>query len=175
MLGDVYKRQNLGWIEDGVLQPTDAVIQRILTRAKEVGKTITFTQDIRTDSYFGKGARILNDAAINNPAVRFYFKFTRTPTNMFLETARYLPIINLPIQVNLPNGKRVNINQVNQHLLPDMVSDLNSPDPYVRQQANGQIRMGAALGTLMLFLTNKQFEDVDDAVSYTHLTLPTKA
>ena len=160
----------LGRIEDGVLQPTDAVIQRILTRAKEVGKTITFTQDIRTDSRFGKGARILNDAAINNPAVRFYFKFTRTPTNMFLETARYLPIINLPIQVNLPNGKRVNINQVNQHLLPDMVSDLNSPDPYVRQQANGQIRMGAALGTLMLFLTNKQFEDVDDEYKKEFLT-----
>ena len=160
----------LGRIEDGVLQPTDAVIQRILTRAKEVGKTITFTQDIRTDSYFGKGAKFINDAAINNPAVRFYFKFTRTPTNMFLETARYLPIVNLPIQVSLPNGQRVNINVVNQALLPDMVADLNSPDPYVRQQANGQIRMGAALGTLMLFLTNKQFEDVDDEYKKEFLT-----
>jgi|TARA_Y100000289_G_scaffold27674_1_gene27260 hypothetical protein len=152
------------------LQPTDAVIQRILTRAKEVGKTITFTQDIRTDSYFGKGAKFINDAAINNPAVRFYFKFTRTPTNMFLETARYLPIVNMPIQVDLPNGQRVNINVVNQALLPDMVADLNSPDPYVRQQANGQIRMGAALGTLMLFLTNKQFEDVDDEYKKEFLT-----
>tara|TARA_A100000172_G_scaffold81071_1_gene72776 strand:+ start:3040 stop:7836 length:4797 start_codon:yes stop_codon:yes gene_type:complete len=160
----------LGRIEDGVLQPTDAVIQRILTRAKNVGKTITFTQDIRTDSYFGQGAKFINDAAINNPAVRFYFKFTRTPTNMFLETARYLPIVNMPIQVNLPNGKRVNINQVNQHLLPDMVADLNSPDPYVRQQANGQIRMGAALGTLMLFMTNKQFEDGDDEYKKEFLT-----
>ena len=152
------------------LQPTDAVIQRILTRAKEVGKTITFTQDIRTDSYFGKGAKFINDAAINNPAVRFYFKFTRTPTNMFLETARYLPIVNMPIQVTLPSGQRVNINLVNQALLPDMVADLNSPDPYVRQQANGQIRMGAALGTLMLFLTNKQFEDVDDEYKKEFLT-----
>lgn len=152
------------------LQPTDAVIQRILTRAKDVGKTITFTQDIRTDSYFGQGAKFINDAAINNPAVRFYFKFTRTPTNMFLETARYLPIVNLPIQVTLPNGKRVNINLVNQALLPDMVADLNSPDPYVRQQANGQIRMGAALGTLMLFLTNKQFEDGDDEYKKEFLT-----
>ena len=152
------------------LQPTDAVIQRILARAKEVGKSITFTQDIRTDSYFGKGAKFINDAAINNPAVRFYFKFTRTPTNMFLETARYLPIVNLPIQVTLPNGKNVNINRVNQALLPDMVADLNSPDPYVRQQANGQIRMGAALGTLMLFLTNKQFEDGDDEYKKEFLT-----
>jgi len=160
----------LGRIEDGVLQPTDAVIQRILARAKNVGKTITFTQDIRTDSYFGQGAKFINDAAINNPAVRFYFKFTRTPTNMFLETARYLPIVNLPIQVTLPNGKRVNINLVNQALLPDMVADLNSPDPYVRQQANGQIRMGAALGTLMLFLTNKQFEDGDDEYKKEFLT-----
>ena len=152
------------------LQPTDAVIQRILARAKEVGKTITFTQDIRTDSYFGRGAKFINDAAINNPLVRFYFKFTRTPTNMFLETARYLPIVNMPIQVTLPNGQRVNINLVNQALLPDMVADLNSPDPYVRQQANGQIRMGAALGTLMLFLTNKQFEDVDDEYKKEFLT-----
>ena len=160
----------LGRIEDGVLQPTDAVIQRILTRAKEVGKNVTFTQDIRTDSYFGKGAKLINDAAINNSAVRFYFKFTRTPTNMMLETARYLPIVNLPIQVTLPNGKRVNINVVNQALLPDMVADLNSPDPYVRQQANGQIRMGAALGTLMLFMTNKQSEDTDDGYKKEFLT-----
>ena len=160
----------LGRIEDGVLQPTDAVIQRILTRAKDVGKTITFTQDIRTDSKFGQAAKFINDAAINNPAVRFYFKFTRTPTNMFLETARYLPIINLPLQVDLPNGRRVNLNLVNQALLPDMVADLNSPDPYVRQQANGQIRMGAALGTLMLFLTNKQFEDGDDEYKKEFLT-----
>jgi hypothetical protein len=160
----------LGRIEDGVVQPTDAVIQRILTRAKEVGKTITFTQDIRTDGYFGKGAKFINDAAINNPLVRFYFKFTRTPTNMMFETARYLPIVNMPIQVTLPNGKNVNINVVNQALLPDMVADLNSPDPYVRQQANGQIRMGAALGTLMLFLTNKQFEDGDDEYKKEFLT-----
>ena len=152
------------------LQPTDAVIQRILTRAKEVGKTITFTQDIRTDSLFGKGAKFINDAAINNPLVRFYFKFTRTPTNMFLESSRYLPIVNMPIQVTLPNGKRANINVVNQAFLPDMVADLNSSDPYVRQQANGQIRMGAALGTLMLFLTNKQFEDGDDEYKEEFLT-----
>lgn len=160
----------LGRIEDGVLQPTDAVIQRILTRAREVGKTITFTQDIRTDSLFGKGAKYINDAAINNPLVRFYFMFTRTPTNMFLESARYLPIVNLPIQVTLPNGKRANINVVNQALLPDMVADLNSSDPFVRQQANGQIRMGAALGTLMLFLANKQFEDGDDEYKKEFLT-----
>ena len=51
-----------------------------------------------------------------------------------------------------------------------MVADLNSPDPYVRQQANGQIRMGAILGTLMLFLTNKQFEDVDDEYKPKFLT-----
>ena len=46
-----------------------------------------------------------------------------------------------------------------------MVADLNSPDPYVRQQANGQIRMGVALGTLMLFMTNKEFEDGDEVNS----------
>ena len=152
------------------LQPTDATIQRILTKAKEVGKSITFTQDIRVDSAFGQGAKILNDLAINHPAIRFYFKFTRTPTNMMLETARYLPIVNMPVQVNLPNGKRVNINFVNQFLLPDMVADLNSSNAYVRQQANGQIRMGAALGTLMLFMTNKEFEDGDDEYKPRFLT-----
>ena len=60
----------------------------------------------------------------------------------------------------LPNGKRINANIINQTVLPDMVADLNNPDPFVRQQAHGQIRMSYALGMLMLLLTNKQFEDV---------------
>ena len=142
------------------MQPTDAVIQRVLSRAKEVGKNVTFTQDIRTDSLFGGGAKAINDAAINYPVLRWYLKFTRTPSNMFLEMARYTPVINTPMMFTLPNGKRINANIINQTVLPDMVADLNNPDPFVRQQAHGQIRMSYALGMLMLLLTNKQFEDV---------------
>ena len=152
------------------MQPTDAVIQRILARAKEVGKNVTFTQDIRTDSLFGQGAKAINDAAINYPVLRWYLKFTRTPSNMFLETARYLPVINTPMMMTLPSGNRINLNPINQFFLPDMIADLGSPDPFVRQQANGQIRMSYALGMLMMLLTNKQFEDVDGEYKKEFLT-----
>ena len=88
----------------------DTVTQRILTNAKEFGKQITFTQDIRTEDLFGAGASKLNNLAVQNPVARFFFTFTRTPTNIIKEVMRYTPVINAPINKRLPNGEYQNIN-----------------------------------------------------------------
>ena len=50
----------------------DPVTQRILMQSKEFGKQITFTQDIRTEDIFGKGASKLNNLAVQNPVARFF-------------------------------------------------------------------------------------------------------
>ncbi len=81
----------------------DLVTERILLKAKEFGKQITFTQDIRTEDLFGKGADFINNMAIKNPLVRFWLKFTRSPTNMFKEAGRYLPYVNSPMVVRFPD------------------------------------------------------------------------
>ena len=39
----------------------------ILAKAKQFGKEITFTQDIRTEDKFGQGAEFINNMAIKNP------------------------------------------------------------------------------------------------------------
>jgi len=137
----------------------DAVTQRILTNAKEFGKQITFTQDIRTEDIFGGGASKLNNLAVQNPVARFFFTFTRTPTNIIKEVMRYTPVINTPVVRRLPNqvpffgGKYQNINPFNALFLPEMKADLLSPDPLVRANATGQIRMGYAFGLLIAGLT----------------------
>ena len=131
----------------------DAITQRILTRSKEFGKQITFTQDIRTEDLFGAGASKLNNLAVQNPVARFFFTFTRTPTNIIKEVMRNTPVINTPINKRLPNGEYQNINLLNALLLPEMKTDLLSADPLVRANAIGQIRMGYAFGLLLTGLT----------------------
>ena len=131
----------------------DTVTQRILTNAKEFGKQITFTQDIRTEDLFGAGASKLNNLAVQNPVARFFFTFTRTPTNIIKEVMRYTPVINTPVNRRLPNGEYQNFNPFNALLLPEMKTDLLSPDPLVRANAIGQIRMGYAFGLLLTGLT----------------------
>ena len=131
----------------------DTVTQRILTRSKEFGKQITFTQDIRTEDLFGAGASKLNNLAVQNPVARFFFTFTRTPTNIIKEVMRYTPVINTPVNRRLPNGEYQNFNPFNALLLPEMKTDLLSPDPLVRANAIGQIRMGYAFGLLLAGLT----------------------
>ena len=131
----------------------DTVTQRILTNAKEFGKQITFTQDIRTEDLFGAGASKLNNLAVQNPVARFFFTFTRTPTNIIKEVMRYTPVINTPVNRRLPNGEYQNFNPFNALFLPEMKTDLLSPDPLVRANAIGQIRMGYAFGLLLAGLT----------------------
>ena len=162
----------------------DLVTERILIKAKEFGKQITFTQDIRTEDLFGKGADFINNMAIKNPLVRFWLKFTRSPTNMFKEAGRYLPYVNSPMVVRFPDqlpefgpkmmlpenpldtfyqnriaGKRQNLNFVNEFLLPEIRADLASPDPLVRQNTVGQIRMGYAYASLLMLAAHKNNED----------------
>ena len=131
----------------------DTVTQRILTSAKEFGKQITFTQDIRTEDLFGAGASKLNNLAVQNPVARFFFTFTRTPTNIIKEVMRYTPVVNRPINKRLPNGEYQDINPLSAFFLPEMKADLLSPDPLVRANAQGQIRMGYAFGLLLVGLT----------------------
>ncbi len=156
----------------------DLVTERILLKAKEFGKQITFTQDIRTEDAFGRGADFINNMAIKNPLVRFWLKFTRSPTNMFKESGRYLPFVNTPMVVRFPDqlpfkagfgidefyqnkigGRRQNLNFVNEFLLPEIRADLASPDPLVRQNTVGQIRMGYAYASLLMLAAHKNNED----------------
>jgi len=147
----------------------DPVTQRILMQSKEFGKQITFTQDIRTEDYFGRGASWVNNLAVQNPVARFFFTFTRTPTNIIKEVMRYTPVVNTPVVRRLPNqvpffgGKYQNINPLSAVFLPEMKADLMSPDPLVRANARGQIRMGAAFGLILAGATFKDhlFPDYD--------------
>ena len=154
----------------GSLKPLDGnqeefipnpVLQRILANAKDFGKEITFTQDIRTESILGQGATVLNNAARNDPLIRSYFKFTRTPFNIIQEVNRRLPIVNMPIVRTIPEGipfvggKKQNLNLINEFLLPEMKADLLSPNLQTRIQAKGQIRMGATFGLMLAIATYK--------------------
>ena len=137
------------------------MLERILANAKDFGKQITFTQDIRTESILGQGATILNNAAKNYPLIRSYFKFTRTPFNIIQEVNRRLPIVNMPLVATFPEGipfvggKKQNLNLINEFLLPEMKADLLSPNLQTRIQAKGQIRMGATFGLMLAIATYK--------------------
>lgn len=164
--------------DEGQVFIPDNTTAIILAKAKQFGKEITFTQDIRTEDAFGQGAEFINNMAIKNPLVRFWLKFTRSPTNMFKEAARYLPYINTPMVVRFPDqlpvkagfgiddlyqnrmgGKRQNLNFINEILLPEIRADLASPDPFIRQNTIGQIRVAYGLGSLLLFSAHKSNED----------------
>tara|TARA_B100001115_G_scaffold92017_1_gene67687 strand:- start:52 stop:5265 length:5214 start_codon:yes stop_codon:yes gene_type:complete len=132
----------------------DPLLAKIFQRAKNFGKEITYTQDIRggrSDSVtdlIGLGAEELNNLAIRYPPIRTLFKFTRTPTNMIKDGLRYVPIVNTPLKF----GGRTNYNPLNKRLLPELAADLRSPDPQVRTQTRSQIYMGNAFGVVIAIL-----------------------
>jgi hypothetical protein len=136
----------------------DPVLAKIFQRAKNFGKEITYTQQIRggrsddvTDP-LGLFAEEINNLAIQYPPMRTFFKFTRTPTNMIKDIMRYIPVINTPARF----GGKKNYNFLNAFLLPELAADLRSPDPQVRTNARGQIYMGNAFATILGFLAYKE-------------------
>ena len=135
----------------------DPVLAKIFQRAKNFGKEITYTQQIRggrsddvTDP-LGLFAEEINNLAIQYPPMRTFFKFTRTPTNMIKDIMRYIPVINTPARF----GGKKNYNFLNAFLLPEIAADLRSPDPQVRTNTRGQIYMGNAFATILGFLAYK--------------------
>ena len=122
--------------------------EKILKQAQDFGKTITFTQDIRTEDYFGKAAFALNKFANKHPLARFYFSFTKAPTNILKSNARLLPIINQPMVIDTGKGF-TNLNRLNHVLLPEIRNDLLSADPIIAQQTRGEIRLGMGLAMLI--------------------------
>jgi hypothetical protein len=136
----------------------DPVLAKIFQRAKNFGKEITYTQQIRggrsddvTDP-LGLFAEEINNLAIQYPPMRTFFKFTRTPTNMIKDIMRYIPVINTPARF----GGKKNYNFLNAFLLPEIAADLRSPDPQVRTNTRGQIYMGNAFATILGFLAYKE-------------------
>ena len=154
------------------------ITSRILTRAQDFAKTITFTQDIRTDDIFGSAADKLNKFANKNPLARTYFAFTKTPTNILKSNARLLPGVNLPIVVKIPEGipkiggRTQNINVINEFILPEIRADLLNPDPIIAQQTRGELRVASAFGLTIAGLAVKygmQLQD-DEYIPPTILT-----
>jgi len=110
----------------------DPVLAKIFQRAKNFGKEITYTQQIRggrsddvTDP-LGLFAEEINNLAIQYPPMRTFFKFTRTPTNMIKDIMRYIPVINTPARF----GGKKNYNYLNAFLLPELAADLRSSSEY---------------------------------------------
>ena len=122
--------------------------EKILKQAQDFGKTITFTQDIRTEDTFGQLASDLNKYANKHPLARFYFSFTKAPTNILKSNARLLPIVNQPMVIDTGKGF-TNLNLLNQILLPEIRNDLLSADPIIAQQTRGEIRLGMGLAMLI--------------------------
>jgi len=156
--GDTFFKKGIGpreFIEDPVLA-------KIFERAKDFGKEITYTQQIRggrsddvTDP-LGLFAEEINNLAIQYPPVRTFFKFTRTPTNMIKDVMRYIPVINTPARFGRSKlftapliGDVKNLNPLNAFLLPEIAADLRSPNPQVRANTRGQIYMGNAFATIL--------------------------
>jgi len=136
------------YAENGKIPLENTLTEKILKQAQDFGKTITFTQDIRTEDYFGKAASALNKFANKHPLARFYFSFTKAPTNILKSNARLLPIINQPMVIDTGKGF-TNLNRLNQVLLPEIRNDLLSADPIIAQQTRGEIRLGMGLAMLI--------------------------
>ena len=146
----------------------DPVLAKIFQRAKNFGKEITYTQQIRggrsddvTDP-LGFFAEEINNLAIQFPPVRTLFKFTRTPTNLIKDVMRYVPIINTPARF----GGKTNYNPINRILLPEIAADLRSPDPQVRATTRGQIYLGNAFGLILTGLAyNNIYQPASEFIS----------
>jgi nitrogen regulatory protein PII-like uncharacterized protein len=145
----------------------DPVLAKIFERAKNFGKEITYTQQIRggrsddvTDP-LGFFAEEINNLAIQFPPVRTLFKFTRTPTNLIKDVMRYVPIVNTPARF----GGRTNYNPINSLLLPEIAADLRSPNPQVRATTRGQIYLGNAFGLILTGLAyNKIYQPASEFI-----------
>ena len=129
---------------------TDPTTKRILTRAQEFSKRITFTNDIRTEDIFGKGASAVNKMANKYPLARAYFSFTRAPTNILKSNLRMVPGLANPVMI-----KGQNVNLLNEYVLPELRNDLLSLDPVVAQQARGEVNMATGLGLTIAGLAYK--------------------
>ena len=129
---------------------TDPTTKRILTRAQEFSKRITFTNDIRTEDIFGKGAAAVNKMANKHPLARTYFSFTRAPTNILKSNLRMVPGLANPVMI-----KGQNVNLLNEFVLPELRHDLLSLDPVVAQQARGEVNMATGLGLTIAGLAYK--------------------
>ena len=146
----------------------DPVLAKIFQRAKNFGKEITYTQQIRggrsddvTDP-LGSFAEEINNLAIQFPPVRTLFKFTRTPTNLIKDVMRYVPLINTPARF----GGKKNHNFINAWFLPEIAADLRSPDPQVRATTRGQIYLGNAFGLILTGLAyNKIYQPASEFIS----------
>ena len=136
------------YAENGKIPLENALTEKILKQAQDFGKTITFTQDIRTEDTFGSFASKLNKYANKHPLARFYFSFTKAPTNILKSNARLLPIVNQPMVIDTGKGF-TNLNLLNQVLLPEIRNDLLSADPIIAQQTRGEIRLGMGLAMLI--------------------------
>ena len=157
----------------------DPVLAKIFERAKNFGKEITYTQQIRggrsddvTDP-LGFLAEEINNLAIQFPPVRTLFKFTRTPTNLIKDVMRYVPLINTPARFGTKKlftlpfvGDIKNANPLNALLLPEIAADLRSPDPQVRATTRGQIYIGNAFGLILTGLAyNKIYQPASEFIS----------
>ncbi len=146
----------------------DPVLAKIFERAKNFGKEITYTQQIRggrsddvTDP-LGFFAEEINNLAIQFPPVRTLFKFTRTPTNLIKDVMRYVPIVNTPARF----GGRTNYNPINSLILPEIAADLRSPNPQVRATTRGQIYLGNAFGLILTGLAyNNIYQPASEFIS----------
>ena len=136
------------YAENGKIPLENTLTEKILKQAQDFGKTITFTQDIRTEDTFGSFASGLNKYANKHPLARFYFSFTKAPTNILKSNARLLPIINQPMVIDTGKGF-TNLNPLNQVLLPEIRNDLLSADPIIAQQTRGELRLGMGLAMLI--------------------------
>jgi len=146
----------------------DPVLAKIFERAKNFGKEITYTQQIRggrsddVTDVLGFFAEEINNLAIQFPPVRTLFKFTRTPTNLIKDVMRYVPIVNTPARF----GGRTNYNPINSLLLPEIAADLRSPDPQVRATTRGQIYLGNAFGLILTGLAyNNIYQPASEFIS----------
>ena len=133
----------------------DTITERILSRSRDFAKSVTFTQDIRTEDLFGAAASQINKYAASNPYMRFLFTFTKAPTNIIKEVNRYIPLVNQPWIKTYDDGSTANLNLVNRIFLNEMKNDLLNPDPLVRNNALGQIRISMAFGTILFALAMK--------------------
>ena len=128
------------YLSNGKSEVTDKITQEILKKAKNYSKSITFTNDIRTESLFGKGANAVDKFA-RNPLARLHFSFTRTPANLISAGFGATPGIGNPLTI-----KGQNINLLNEVLASEVRHDLLSSDPLIALRARGGMNLATAFG-----------------------------
>ena len=165
------------FLSNGKAEIEDKVIQRILKESQEFSKSITFTNDIRTDSLFGMGANQVDKWA-KNPIARLYLTFVRTPSNLIADGFKITPGIGTPLPTNTDNkllnlgGEIVNFATLNKFLADEVRVDLLSKDPLIAQRARGGMNLaqgfGLTIAGMSFYYGNKFLEE--DYVPDTILT-----